>query len=121
MLVLVEPLEEPKIVLHRVAAVLDLEIVHPDLPVLQEKFGIVKGLMTTIHAYTNDQRVLDLPHKDLYRCRAAALNIIPTSTGQAKAVGLVIPALKGKLTGISMRLPVPTGSVVDLWSRWPSR
>ncbi|MGD0901077.1 MAG: type I glyceraldehyde-3-phosphate dehydrogenase [Thermoguttaceae bacterium] len=86
----------------------------PVAKVLQEKWGIVKGLMTTIHAYTNDQRVLDLPHKDLYRCRAAALNIIPTSTGAAKAVGLVIPALKGKMTGISMRVPVPTGSVVDL-------
>ncbi len=86
----------------------------PVAKVLQEKFGIVRGLMTTIHAYTNDQRVLDLPHNDLYRCRAAALNIIPTSTGAAKAVGLVIPALKGKMTGISMRVPVPTGSVVDL-------
>ncbi len=86
----------------------------PVAKVLHEKFGIVKGLMTTIHAYTNDQRVLDLPHKDLYRARAAALNIIPTSTGAAKAVGLVIPALKGKMTGISMRVPVPTGSVVDL-------
>ena len=86
----------------------------PVAKVLQEKFGIVKGLMTTIHAYTNDQRVLDLPHKDLYRCRAAALNIIPTSTGAAKAVGLVIPALKGKMTGISLRVPVMTGSVVDL-------
>ena len=86
----------------------------PVAKVLHEKFGIVKGLMTTVHAYTNDQRVLDLPHKDLYRARAAALNIIPTSTGAAKAVGLVIPALKGKLTGISLRVPVPTGSVVDL-------
>ena len=86
----------------------------PVAKVLQEKFGIVRGLMTTIHAYTNDQRVLDLPHSDLYRARAAALNIIPTSTGAAKAVGLVIPALKGKMTGISMRVPVPTGSVVDL-------
>jgi glyceraldehyde 3-phosphate dehydrogenase len=82
--------------------------------VLHEKFGIVKGLMTTIHGYTNDQRVQDLPHKDPYRARAAALNIIPTSTGAAKAVGLVLPALKGKLTGISLRVPVPTGSVVDL-------
>jgi glyceraldehyde 3-phosphate dehydrogenase len=70
--------------------------------------------MTTVHAYTNDQRVLDLPHKDLYRARAAAANIIPTSTGAAKAVGLVIPDLKGKLTGIAMRVPVVTGSVVDL-------
>ena len=70
--------------------------------------------MTTVHAFTNDQRVLDLPHSDPYRARAAGLNIIPTSTGAAKAVGLVIPALKGKLTGISLRVPVPTGSVVDL-------
>jgi len=86
----------------------------PVAKILNEKFGIVRGLMTTIHAYTNDQRVLDLPHKDLYRSRAAGLNIIPTSTGAAKAVGLVIPALKGKMTGISMRVPVPTGSCVDL-------
>lgn len=86
----------------------------PVAKVLNDKFGIVRGLMTTVHAYTNDQRVLDLPHKDLYRARAAAANIIPTSTGAAKAVGLVIPELKGKLTGIAMRVPVPTGSVVDL-------
>jgi glyceraldehyde 3-phosphate dehydrogenase len=86
----------------------------PVCKVLHEKFGIVRGLMTTVHSYTNDQRVLDLPHKDLYRARAAALNIIPTSTGAAKAVGLVIPALKGKMTGISLRVPTPTGSVVDL-------
>ncbi len=86
----------------------------PVAKVLHESFGIVKGLMTTIHAYTNDQRVHDLPHKDPYRARAAALNIIPTSTGAAKAVGLVIPALKGKMTGFSMRVPVCTGSVVDL-------
>lgn len=86
----------------------------PVAKVLHENFGIVKGLMTTIHAYTNDQRVHDLPHKDPYRARAAALNIIPTSTGAAKAVGLVIPALKGKLTGIALRVPVSTGSVVDL-------
>jgi glyceraldehyde 3-phosphate dehydrogenase len=86
----------------------------PVAKVLHEKFGIVKGLMTTVHAFTNDQRVLDLPHKDPYRARAAGLNIIPTSTGAAKAVGLVIPALKGKMTGISLRVPVPTGSVVDL-------
>jgi glyceraldehyde 3-phosphate dehydrogenase len=86
----------------------------PVAKVLHEKFGIVKGLMTTVHAYTNDQRVLDLPHSDPYRARAAALNIIPTSTGAAKAVGLVIPSLKGKLTGISLRVPVPTGSAVDL-------
>jgi glyceraldehyde 3-phosphate dehydrogenase len=86
----------------------------PVAKVLHEKFGIEKGLMTTVHSYTNDQRVLDMPHKDLYRARAAALNIIPTTTGAAKAVGLVIPELKGKLTGISLRVPTPTGSVVDL-------
>ena len=86
----------------------------PLAKVLNDTFGIEKGLMTTVHSYTNDQRVLDLPHKDLYRARAAALNIIPTSTGAAKAVGLVIPELKGKLTGISLRVPTPTGSVVDL-------
>lgn len=86
----------------------------PVAKVLNDSFGIESGLMTTIHGYTNDQRVQDQPHKDLYRARAAALNIIPTTTGAAKAVGLVIPALKGKLTGIAMRVPVPTGSVVDL-------
>lgn len=86
----------------------------PVAKVLHEKFGIDKGLMTTIHSYTNDQRVLDLPHKDLYRARAAALNMIPTTTGAAKAVGEVLPALKGRLTGISIRVPTPTGSVVDL-------
>jgi glyceraldehyde 3-phosphate dehydrogenase len=86
----------------------------PVAKVLHERFGIVKGLMTTVHSYTNDQRVLDLPHSDPYRARAAALNIIPTSTGAAKAVGLVIPALKGKLTGFALRVPTPTGSVVDL-------
>lgn len=86
----------------------------PVAKVLHEQFGIESGLMTTVHAYTNDQNVQDQPHKDLYRARAAALNIIPTSTGAAKAVGLVIPALQGKLTGIAMRVPVPTGSVVDL-------
>jgi len=88
----------------------------PMAKVLHEQFGIVKGLMTTIHAYTNDQRVLDLIHKDLYRARAAAMNIIPTTTGAAKAVGKVIPELKGKLTGIAMRVPVPDGSVTDLTS-----
>jgi glyceraldehyde 3-phosphate dehydrogenase len=82
--------------------------------VLHDNWRIEKGLMTTVHAYTNDQNVQDLPHKDPYRARAAAQNIIPTSTGAAKAVSLVIPALKGKLTGIAMRVPVPTGSVVDL-------
>lgn len=86
----------------------------PVAKVLNDSFGIESGLMTTIHAYTNDQNVLDLPHKDAYRARAAAMNIIPTSTGAAKAVGLVIPELNGKLTGIAMRVPVPTGSVVDL-------
>ena len=86
----------------------------PVAKVLHENFGIEKGLMTTVHAYTNDQNVQDLPHKDPYRARAAAQNIIPTSTGAASAVGLVIPELKGKLTGIALRVPVPTGSVVDL-------
>jgi glyceraldehyde 3-phosphate dehydrogenase len=86
----------------------------PLAKVLHEKFGIVKGLMTTVHAYTNDQRLQDLPHDDLYRSRSAPQNIIPTTTGAAKAVGLVIPALQGKLTGISLRVPVATGSVVDL-------
>jgi glyceraldehyde 3-phosphate dehydrogenase len=86
----------------------------PIAKVLHESFGIEKGLMTTVHAYTNDQQVQDFPHKDPYRARAAAVNIIPTSTGAAKAVGEVIPALKGKLTGISLRVPVATGSVVDL-------
>ncbi|MAT71024.1 MAG: type I glyceraldehyde-3-phosphate dehydrogenase [Planctomycetaceae bacterium] len=86
----------------------------PVAKVLHETFGIEKGLMTTVHAYTNDQNVQDLPHKDPYRARAAAINIIPTTTGAAKAVGLVIPALQGKLTGIALRVPVVTGSVVDL-------
>ncbi len=86
----------------------------PVAKVLHETFGIESGLMTTVHAYTNDQNVQDQPHSDLYRCRAAAQNIIPTSTGAAKAVGLVIPELDGKLTGIAMRVPVGTGSVVDL-------
>jgi glyceraldehyde 3-phosphate dehydrogenase len=86
----------------------------PIAKVLHESFGIESGLMTTVHAYTNDQRVQDLPHEDPYRARAAALNIIPSTTGAAKAVGLVLPELKGKLTGISMRVPVATGSIVDL-------
>ena len=88
----------------------------PVAKVLHENFGIEKGLMTTVHAYTNDQVVQDFPHSDPYRARAAAVNIIPTSTGAAKAVGEVIPALKGKLTGIALRVPVTTGSVVDLTS-----
>lgn len=86
----------------------------PVAKVLHENFGIVTGLMTTVHAYTNDQNILDLPHSDLYRARAAAANIIPTSTGAAQAVGLVIPELNGKLTGMAMRVPVASGSVVDL-------
>lgn len=86
----------------------------PVAKVLQDSFGIERGLMTTVHAYTNDQRVQDMPHSDLYRARSAAQNIIPTTTGAAKAVSLVIPALEGKLTGIAMRVPVVTGSVVDL-------
>ncbi len=86
----------------------------PVAKVLLENFGIKKGLMTTIHSYTNDQQILDLPHKDLRRARAAALNMIPTSTGAAKALSLVIPELKGKLDGISIRVPTPDVSVVDL-------
>ena len=86
----------------------------PMAKVLLEEFGIVKGLMTTIHAYTNDQVILDFPHKDLRRARAAATNMIPTTTGAAKAISLVIPELKGKLDGYAMRVPVPTGSATDL-------
>jgi glyceraldehyde 3-phosphate dehydrogenase len=86
----------------------------PGAKVLLDNFGIVHGLMTTIHSYTNDQRLLDLPHKDLRRSRAAALSMIPTTTGAAKALSLVIPALKGKLDGYSMRVPTPNVSVVDL-------
>jgi glyceraldehyde 3-phosphate dehydrogenase len=88
--------------------------VAPLAKVLHESFGIEQGLMTTIHAYTADQRLQDMPHRDLHRARAAALNLIPTTTGAAKAVGLVLPELNGKLNGLSMRAPVPTGSVVDL-------
>ena len=88
--------------------------VAPMAKVLLENFGITKGLMTTIHAYTNDQVILDFPHKDLRRARAAAQNIIPTTTGAAKATALVLPELKGKLDGLSMRVPVPDGSVTDL-------
>jgi len=86
----------------------------PVVKILNENFGIVKGFMSTIHSYTNDQRILDLPHKDLRRARAAALNIIPTTTGAAKAIGNVIPELKGKLDGIAFRVPTPTVSVLDL-------
>jgi glyceraldehyde 3-phosphate dehydrogenase len=86
----------------------------PMAKVLHETFGIKRGLMTTCHAYTNDQRILDMIHSDPHRARAAALNIIPTSTGAAKAVGKVLPALKGKLNGYSLRVPTPVGSVVDL-------
>ena len=86
----------------------------PMAKVLHDSFGIEHGLMTTVHAYTNDQRMLDLPHKDLRRARAAAINIIPTSTGAARAVGKVLPDLAGKLDGMAMRVPVPDGSVVDL-------
>ncbi len=86
----------------------------PMAKVLHETFGIEKGLMTTIHAYTQDQNLQDGPHKDLRRARAAALNIVPTSTGAAKAIGLVLPELKGKLDGYALRVPVPTGSATDL-------
>jgi glyceraldehyde 3-phosphate dehydrogenase len=86
----------------------------PFAKVLVDSFGLKRGFMNTIHAYTNDQRILDYPHKDLRRARAAAVSIIPTSTGAAKAIGLVLPDLKGKLDGMSMRVPTPDGSVVDL-------
>jgi len=89
----------------------------PVARVLNDTFGIEHGFMTTIHAYTNDQRILDLPHKDLRRARAAAMNLIPTSTGAAKAIGEVLPELKGRLDGISVRAPVPDGSVTDLVCR----
>jgi glyceraldehyde 3-phosphate dehydrogenase len=88
--------------------------VAPMAKVLHDTFGLAKGYMTTVHAYTNDQQILDLPHKDLRRARAAAVNIIPTSTGAAKATALVIPELKGRLDGMAMRVPVPDGSVTDL-------
>jgi glyceraldehyde 3-phosphate dehydrogenase len=86
----------------------------PMAKVLDDTFGIERGLMTTIHAYTNDQKILDFPHSDLRRARAAALNMIPTTTGAAKAISLVLPQLKGKLDGYAMRVPVPTGSATDL-------
>src|SRR4051794_38759939 len=88
--------------------------VAPMAKVLDDTFGIEQGFMTTIHAYTNDQNILDLPHKDLRRARAAAINIIPTTTGAAKAAGIVLPHLKGKIDGIAMRVPVPDGSITDL-------
>jgi len=86
----------------------------PVVKVLLNKFGIVKGIMTTVHSYTNDQRILDLAHKDLRRARTAALNIIPTTTGAAKAVGLVIPEVQGKIDGLALRVPTATGSITDL-------
>ncbi len=89
----------------------------PIVKVLHDNFDLVEGLMTTIHAYTNDQVTHDFPHKDLRRARAAALNLIPTTTGAAKAIGLVIPELDGKLNGIAMRVPIPVGSIVDLTCR----
>jgi glyceraldehyde 3-phosphate dehydrogenase len=91
--------------------------VAPLAKVLHDGFTIEQGFMTTIHAYTNDQQILDLPHKDLRRARAAAINLIPTSTGAARAIGVVMPDLKGKVDGMSMRAPVPTGSIVDLVCR----
>jgi glyceraldehyde 3-phosphate dehydrogenase len=87
--------------------------VAPMAKVLNDTFGIEQGFMTTIHAYTNDQRILDLPHEDLRRARAAAINLIPTSTGAARAIGLVLPELKGKVDGVAVRAPVPTGSLTD--------
>ncbi len=91
--------------------------VAPLAKVLHDTFTIEQGFMTTVHAYTNDQRILDLPHEDLRRARAAAINLIPTSTGAARAIGLVMPELQGKVDGMAMRAPVPTGSVVDLVCR----
>jgi glyceraldehyde 3-phosphate dehydrogenase len=91
--------------------------VAPMAKVLHDAFTVEQGFMTTIHAYTNDQRVLDLPHEDIRRARAAAINLIPTSTGAARAIGLVLPELQGKIDGMSMRAPVPTGSVTDLVCR----
>ncbi len=93
----------------------------PVARVLHERFGIVKGIITTVHAYTNDQRLADVPHGDLRRSRAATENIIPTTTGAARAVGKVLPALKGKLDGIAMRVPVPDGSTVDLVAELETR
>lgn len=86
----------------------------PLAKVLHEQFGIVKGLLTTVHAYTSDQRLIDAPHKDLRRSRNAATNIVPTSTGAARAIGIVLPALEGKMDGVAMRVPVPDGSLVDM-------
>ena len=91
--------------------------VAPMAKVLHDTFGVEQGFMTTTHAYTNDQRILDLPHEDLRRARAAAINLIPTSTGAARAIGLVMPELKGKVDGMSIRAPIPTGSIVDLVAR----
>src|SRR4029077_2315094 len=88
--------------------------VAPLAKVLHDNFTVEQGFLATLHAYTNDQQILDLPHKDLRRARAAAINLIPTSTGAARAIGLVLPDLKGKVDGISVRAPVPTGSVIDL-------
>ena len=93
----------------------------PMAKVLNDTFGIEHGLMTTIHAYTNDQRILDLPHKDLRRARAAALSLIPTSTGAAKAIGVVLPELQGKLDGLAVRAPLPCGSLTDLVCRVRTR
>jgi glyceraldehyde 3-phosphate dehydrogenase len=86
----------------------------PPAKVLNDSFGIEKGMMTTVHAYTGDQKLIDMPHKDFRRGRAAALSIIPTSTGAAKAIGEVIPALKGKMNGFALRVPTPFGSITDL-------
>ena len=86
----------------------------PVVQAIDDKFGIVSGLMTTVHAYTGDQRLVDAPHSDLRRARSAGVNIVPSSTGAAKAIGLVLPNLKGKLDGMAMRVPVITGSVVDM-------
>ena len=93
----------------------------PPVKVLHEKFGILSGMMTTVHGYTNDQRTLDFPHSDLRRARTAATNIIPTTTGAARAIGVVIPELKGKLDGMSLRVPIPVGSFTDLTAKVEKR
>ncbi len=98
----------------RLERLLHDQLAGPGRKVLHEKIGIVKGLMTTVHAYTNDQAILDMPYKDKRRGRAAAINTVPTTTGAAKALGEVVPALKGKLHGYALRVPVPTGSITDL-------
>src|SRR5213082_4044738 len=107
-MVVIRPRSTPKL------SICTTNCLAPVAKVLMDSFGIERGLMTTIHSYTNDQRILDLPHEDLRRARAAAINMIPASTGAAKMIGEVIPELKGKLNGTSIRVPTPNVSLVDL-------